>query len=127
MSDQQFEEHSGFPVMSLSNHQSGSRFHNFLLRHTAAARLQDDSCPPPSQMAYLWRIYVDNVDPFVKILHVPSMAKIIHEIQGSSQSLSPSMHALVMAVAFAAVMSLDDVEVRGHTGLSKVSKLTNML
>ena len=72
-------------------------------------------------MAYLWRIYVDNVDPFVKILHVPSMAKIIDDTGDNYQSLSPSMHALVMAIAFAAVMSLDDVEVRGHTCLTKVS------
>ena len=111
MSDQQFEEHSGFPVMSISNHQSGSRFHNFLLRHTSAVRSEDDLCPLPSQMAFLWRIYVGNVDPFVKILHVPSMAKIIDEIRDNYQSLCPSMHALVMAVACAAVMSLDDAEV----------------
>lgn len=64
---------------------------------------------------------MDNVDPFVKILHIPSMAKIVDEIRDSYQSLSPSMHALVMAVAFAAVMSLDDVEVRGRTCLTKVS------
>lgn len=111
MSDQQFEEHSGSPVMSISNHQSGSRFHSFLLRHTAAAQPEDDACPLPSQIAYLWRIYVDNVDPFVKILHLPSMARIVHEIRDNYQSLSPSMHALVMAVAFAAVISLDDAEV----------------
>ena len=112
MSDQQFEEHSRLPAMSISNHQPGSRFHNLLLRHTSAARLADDAWPHPSQMAYLWRIYVERVDPFVKILHVPSMAQIIHEIRDDYKSLSPSMHALVMAVAFAAVMSLDDAEVR---------------
>lgn len=69
---------------------------------------------------------MDNVDPFVKLLHVPSMAQIIHEVRDSYQSLSPSMHALVMAVAFAAVMSLDDAEVRMLHLAWRTSRLTHM-
>ena len=63
-------------------------------------------------MLFLWHIYVDNVDPFMKILHVPSMTKVIRELRGSYGSLDSSMQALVLAVSFAAVMSLESEEVR---------------
>lgn len=63
-------------------------------------------------MLFLWHIYVDNVDPFMKILHVPTMTKVIRELRGSYESLDSSMQALVLAVSFAAVMSLESDEVR---------------
>ena len=64
-------------------------------------------------MLFLWQIYVDNVDPFMKVLHVPTMTKVIRELRGSYQSLSPSMQALVLVISLAAIMSLEDEEVSG--------------
>ena len=63
-------------------------------------------------MLFLWQIYMDRVDPFMKILHVPSMTKIIRELRGSYESLDSGMQALVLAISFAAVMSLESEEVR---------------
>lgn len=54
---------------------------------------------------------MDNVDPFIKVLHVPTMAKVIREIKNSYESLGPSMQALVLAISLAAIMSLDEEEV----------------
>jgi hypothetical protein len=62
-------------------------------------------------MLFLWQIYLDNIDSFIKILHVPSMTKIIREIRGSYNSLGSSMQALVLAISLAAIMSLEDDEV----------------
>lgn len=69
---------------------------------------RDDLYPLPSQMLFLWQIYTDNIDPFMKVLHVPTMTKVIRELKGTYQSLDYSMQALVLAVSFAAVMSLED-------------------
>ena len=55
---------------------------------------------------------MDNIDPFMKLLHVPTVTKVIREIRGSYESLNPSMQALVLAIAFAAIMSLEGEEVR---------------
>ena len=66
-------------------------------------------------MLFLWQIYMDRVDPFMKILHVPSMTKIIRELRGSYESLDSGMHALVLAISFAALMSLRSEEVRNSS------------
>ncbi len=96
--------------MSLSRDQRHSGFHNFLLRNTSAAHQREDLHPLPSQILFLWQVYMDNVDPFIKVLHVPTMTKAIREIRGSYQSLSPSMQALVLVISLAAIMSLEDEE-----------------
>ena len=96
---------------------SGNRHHHsyydFLLRSTAAARQREDLHPLPSQMLFLWEIYKDNIDPFMKVLHVPTMTKVIRELRGSYHHLGPSMQALVLVISLAAIMSLDDEEVSG--------------
>lgn len=63
-------------------------------------------------MLFLWQIYMNKVDPFMKILHVPTMTKVIRKLRGSYESLDSSMHALVLAISFAAVMSLESEGVR---------------
>jgi hypothetical protein len=64
-------------------------------------------------MLFLWQIYMDNVDPFMKILHVPTMTKVIRELRGNYHSLGPNVKALVLAISLAALMSLENEEVSG--------------
>jgi hypothetical protein len=99
--------------MSVSDNRRHNGYYNFLLRNTSAAHQREDLYPLPSQMLFLWQIYTDNVDPFMKVLHVPTMTKVIRELRGSYHSLSPSMQALVLAISLAALMSLEDEEVSG--------------
>ena len=106
-----FDESSSSSATSTSGNQYHGRFHNFLLRHTSAADQQEQIYPPPSQVPFLWQIYVETVDPFMKILHIPTMTKVIHTLRGSYQSLDSGMRALVLAIALAAVMSLNDEQV----------------
>lgn len=72
---------------------------------------REDLYPLPSQMLFLWQIYTDNIDPLMKVLHVPTMTKVVRELKGTYQSLDYSMQALVLAISFAAIISLDDDEV----------------
>ena len=98
--------------MPTSDNRRHSGFHNFLLRNTSATQPREAPHPHPSQMLFLWQIYMDNIDPFMKLFHVPTVTKVIREIRGSYESLNPSMQALVLAIAFAAIMSLEGEEVR---------------
>ena len=97
--------------MPTSDNRRHSGFYNFLLKNTSATQPHEAPHPLPSQMLFLWQIYMDNIDPFMKILHVPTITKVIRDIRGSYQSLDPSMQALVLAIAFAAIMSLESEEV----------------
>ena len=89
----------------------GHGFYNFLLKNASAARQRKDLHPLPSQMLFLWQVYMENVDPFIKVLHVPTMTKVIREMKGHYNSLGSSMQALVLAISLAAIMSLDEEEV----------------
>jgi hypothetical protein len=107
-----FDSDSSSSTTSMSSNRHHNGYYNFLLRNTSAAH-QRDLHPLPSQMLFLWQIYMDNVDPFMKVLHVPTMTKVIRELRGSHNSLSPSMQALVLVISLAAIMSLEDEEVSG--------------
>ena len=53
---------------------------NFFWQHEAMG--VRDLQPLPSQMPFIWQIFVHNVDPFIKILHVPTTAKMIEQSKG---------------------------------------------
>ena len=88
-------------------------FYNFLVTHTSAGQQAEYLCPPPSQMLFLWQVYIENVDPFIKVLHVPTVTKTVREMRSNHQSLDCSTQALLLAISLAAVMSLEDAEVDG--------------
>ncbi|KAF6233405.1 hypothetical protein HO173_008337 [Letharia columbiana] len=114
-----FDGDSSSSSVSMSGNRRHNGFYNFLLRHTSAGHQREDLYPLPSQMLFLWQIYMDNVDPFMKVLHVPTMTKVNRELRGSYHSLGPSMQALVLVISLAAIMSLEDDEVRMNFNADK--------
>ncbi|KPM34808.1 hypothetical protein AK830_g11768 [Neonectria ditissima] len=67
--------------------------------------------PLPSQMLFIWQTFVENVDPFIKVLHVPTMDKIVRELRGNFSTLGPNMEPLLFAISLAAITSMEDQEV----------------
>jgi cell division protein FtsX len=68
--------------------------------------------PLPSQIPFYWQTFLENVNPLVKILHVPTMNKTIKEVQNNLESLSKSTEALMFAIYFATITSMNGTEVR---------------
>ncbi|KAI9163992.1 FAD-dependent monooxygenase fsr3 [Paramyrothecium foliicola] len=62
--------------------------------------------PPVSQIPFYWQTFVENVDPIIKIFHIPTISKVIREIQSRIPSLEPVEEALIYAVFFAVVTSM---------------------
>ena len=63
--------------------------------------------PTPDQLDTFWSVYCRNVDPIVRILHKPSTARLISDFKNTGASgCTPAVHALIMAVIFAAVNSV---------------------
>lgn len=52
------------------------------------------------------------MDPIVKILHIPTTSKLIKETRKNIDSLTPENEALMFAVYFAAITSMDEDDVR---------------
>ncbi|KIH93197.1 hypothetical protein SPBR_02264 [Sporothrix brasiliensis 5110] len=69
--------------------------------------------PLPSQIPYIWQVYQENVDPVVKILHIPTTSKVIRDARTNLDNISPAAEALMFAIYYAAVNSLDESEI--HT------------
>jgi hypothetical protein len=71
----------------------------------------DVSQPLPSQVPYIWQVFVENVDPMIKILHVPTMDKTIRQSRGRFEPPGSEMRALMFAISLTAITSLSDAEV----------------
>lgn len=59
----------------------------------------------------MWQVYQENVDPIVKVLHVPTVDKLVKETRKNLNSLTPANEALMFAIYFAAITSMDEADV----------------
>ncbi|KAF7561949.1 hypothetical protein G7046_g2194 [Stylonectria norvegica] len=64
--------------------------------------------PPRDMMIRLWAIFTRNVDPLMKFLHCPTIAKQLQAFAESptEQPFSPATNALIFAIYFSAVTCL---------------------
>lgn len=67
--------------------------------------------PLPSQIPFIWQVFIENVDPLIKLLHIPTMNSIIRKIRSDMDSISPGLEALMFAIYYAAIASLEEEEV----------------
>ncbi|KAG7110669.1 Transcription factor vrtR1 like protein [Verticillium longisporum] len=66
--------------------------------------------PTHAEAMILWATYVDNVEPILKVLHVPSMAKTIDTISKQPGQANKADESLVFAVYHVAIVSMSDEE-----------------
>jgi hypothetical protein len=67
--------------------------------------------PLPSQIPFMWQVYQENVEPLIKILHVPTTDKIVRDIRKNIDGISPAHEALLFSIYYAAITSMEDDEV----------------
>jgi hypothetical protein len=79
--------------------------------------------PPPKRIHELWQIFVDNVDPLTKVLHVPTVRPAIEKAVGNIEAMHRSFEALMFAIYSTAVMSLNDEDCREKLGEPRKSLL----
>ncbi|EFY92528.1 C6 transcription factor, putative [Metarhizium acridum CQMa 102] len=58
----------------------------------------------------LWRVFVDNVDCFFKILHIPTSEVLVYTVINDPATASPEALALCYAVYYASTVALDERE-----------------
>ncbi|KEY68907.1 hypothetical protein S7711_03837 [Stachybotrys chartarum IBT 7711] len=71
-----------------------------------------DLSPLPSQMLFIWETFVQNVDPFLKVLHVPSTERGLRAKKFSMRDMDPATRALMSCISYAAVTTLTEEEIR---------------
>ncbi|KAJ3463647.1 hypothetical protein MRS44_008433 [Fusarium solani] len=93
--------------------------HALVLCYTSRDSNLSSQHPSPSQIPFYWQTFIENVNPLVKLFHIPTLSKTIRSIQGRVRSLSPPEEALIFAIYFAAVGSMALEEVRELLGREK--------
>lgn len=66
--------------------------------------------PPAVQIFQLWQIYLDNVNPLLKLTHTPTLQGQLIEAAANPAKISKSLEALLFSIYFMAIVSLTDEE-----------------
>jgi hypothetical protein len=96
---------------SINHHKSLIEHQSFILGYRSADVDLRALHPLPSQIPFIWQVYQENVDPILKVIHVPSMSKVIKELRHNLDGLTPSTEALMFSIYYASITSLDEEEV----------------
>jgi hypothetical protein len=71
--------------------------------------------PLPSQIPFLLDIFAENVNAVSRIVHVPTIAKMVRDFRGREMSnLTPANEALMFSIYYAAITSMDEDDVSLH-------------
>lgn len=104
----------GKPPFTQELERTPSQRHAFLFRHNLSASPPDlrEFHPLPSQIPFLLDVYAENVNSIGRIIHIPTVAKMVRNLRGSNiSSLTPANEALMFSIYYAAVTSMEEDEV----------------
>ncbi|KAM0185567.1 hypothetical protein ACHAPQ_008233 [Fusarium lateritium] len=66
--------------------------------------------PEPAHLFRLWQIYLDNVNPLLKVTHTPTLQSRIVEAVSNLKDIPPTLEALMFGIYCIAVLSLGEEE-----------------
>ncbi|KAN0091771.1 Fungal specific transcription factor domain containing protein [Hyaloscypha variabilis] len=98
----------------------GGIFHGFNLSMTDV-----QSCYPSKWHALqLWQTFLNNVDPIIKILHIPTAQATIYTAINNPGNAEDDLNALLFAIYFAATTSLSTADASSLLGQDRSTTLT---
>ncbi|KAK6387083.1 hypothetical protein LTS17_000349 [Exophiala oligosperma] len=87
----------------------------------------DELHPSTEQTMELWRIYLRNVSPVLKLLHAPTTEQTIQTVMVRPEKMSRSFEALLFAIYSAAVMSMRDEDCEQRFGQTRKHLLSRYI
>jgi hypothetical protein len=79
--------------------------------------------PLPSQIPFLLDVFDENVNYFIRIVHVPTMANVVRNWRNSGMTnLTPGNEALLFSIYFATISSMEEDDVSTLRDARNVSK-----
>lgn len=67
--------------------------------------------PSAIQIIQLWQIYIGNVNPLLKVTHIPTLQKEIVMNGANTNKIAKGLECLMFAIYFSAITSLTEAEV----------------
>jgi hypothetical protein len=80
--------------------------------------------PEPAQIFKLWQLYLENVNPLLKVTHTPSLQGRIVDAVSNVANINPTLEALMFSIYCTALLSLEADDVQTMFGLSKEDLLS---
>ncbi|TIC97869.1 Transcription factor vrtR1 [Colletotrichum higginsianum] len=81
----------------------------------------------PVEVLRLWQVFLERVNPMVKIVHVPSLEPLVFEAATDRFNLSPDFEALLCSINVVAIMALSDAEAVQMLNVEKSKALRNSM
>ena len=75
--------------------------------------------PNPGQIFKLWQVYLDNINPLIKVFHAPSVQQIISNASSNLDDVPKNVECLMFGIFSTAVESLGNTECTNIMGESK--------
>ena len=75
--------------------------------------------PPQEQIPIYWKIFKSNVDPVIKLLHVPHHEHLFYEASQDLDHVSKPMELFMFTIYFSAVTTISPDDCLGHFRLEK--------
>ncbi|KAI1460858.1 fungal-specific transcription factor domain-containing protein [Annulohypoxylon moriforme] len=105
----------GDPTYHLTPSATGCLSYESLLFPSTQSQVQIEIANPSfDQIRRLWKIYIHNVDPLIKILHKPSIERVLNDLSLSGDGPDPETRALFLAICYSAVCSLPTTQVKAE-------------
>ncbi|CAK41474.1 uncharacterized protein An13g00730 [Aspergillus niger] len=86
---------------------------------TRSAISLTDLHPSCEHAAKLWYAYVENVEPLCKVLHVPTVARIVHTVSKHPATASKNDECILFAIYHFAGPADAQISDRSHSGIGK--------
>ncbi|KAI0131913.1 hypothetical protein BJ170DRAFT_611687 [Xylariales sp. AK1849] len=80
--------------------------------------------PEPVQIFRFWQIYLDNVNPLIKVTHPPSLQGRIIEAASNLEDVNPNLEALMFSIYCMSVLSISAADCQTMFGSSKEDLLS---
>ncbi|KAF2434745.1 hypothetical protein EJ08DRAFT_668209 [Tothia fuscella] len=109
------DEHEDYPSPETS-HSSPSNYQGFIFGLSSQNVDMLALHPPADHVPIYWRLYKENVDPLVKVIHAPSIEPTILEAKDCLDRIHRGLEALMFALYYGTITSLSAEECRATFG-----------
>ncbi|KAK3681349.1 fungal-specific transcription factor domain-containing protein [Podospora appendiculata] len=106
-------EQSSSPANSPASNRSDDQANDHLLFGSSGANVDLSVLHPgQAQIFRLWQVYLDNVNPLLKITHTPTLQSRIIDAASDITNISPSFEALMFSIYCISTVSLAEDQCR---------------
>ncbi|KAI2473126.1 fungal-specific transcription factor domain-containing protein [Annulohypoxylon bovei var. microspora] len=98
-----------------------SERHAFLFRNNLSSPSPDlrEFHPLPSQIPFLLNVFSENVNAMARLVHLPTVNKMIRDAGGDLSTLTPANEALMFAIYYASITSMEKDDTMTNFGSTK--------